>query len=76
MPLTTAERQAAFRKRRAELVTQLRDELADARERLVVAEAERATALAELERLSSSQCRHPAGLVDGGRCHACGAAVW
>jgi len=76
MPQTGAERQRAWRDRRARHITSLeadrtwlRAELADTRGQL-------ADALAETERLAAQQCKHPAAAVDGGTCHACGIEVW
>lgn len=37
--------------------------------------AENAGLAAECERLAGLACRHPAGAVDGGHCHACGQDV-
>jgi hypothetical protein len=76
MPKTSAERQRAWRDRRARLIAtlqadhgRLRAELADVRGQL-------ADALAETERLAAQQCRHPAAAVDGNTCHACGTDIW
>jgi hypothetical protein len=33
-------------------------------------------ALAEIERLTAGQCKHPAAAVDGGTCQACGTELW
>ena len=64
MPKTGAERQQAWRDRRARLIAALEQENAQLR-------ADLADALAETERLATQQCRHPAAAVDGGTCRAC-----
>jgi hypothetical protein len=76
MAKTNADYQREHRQRRSARMV----ELAAARDALA-AEVEGlrdalAAAESELERLRASQCKHPAGAVDGGRCHACGAEVW
>ena len=65
MPKTGAERQQAWRDRRARLIAALEQENARLRD-----------VLAEAERLAARQCRHPAAAVDGGTCRACGNDVW
>ena len=65
MPKTDAERQQAWRDRRARLITTLEQENARLRD-----------SLAEAERLASTACRHPAVAVEAGTCHACGSDVW
>jgi hypothetical protein len=69
MPKTDAERQQAWRDRRARLIATLKQENARLR-------ADLADALAEAGRLAAHQCKHPAAAVDGGTCHACGTDVW
>ena len=66
MPKTDAERQRAWRDRRARLIATLQAENALLRD-----------ALAEAERLATTACQHPAAAVDAGHCHACDADdVW
>jgi hypothetical protein len=65
MPKTGAERQQAWRNRRARLIATLKQENARLRD-----------ALTEAERLAAQQCRHPAAAVDGGHCRACGTDIW
>jgi hypothetical protein len=65
MPKTDAERQQAWRDRRARLIDTLKQENARLRD-----------ALTEAERLTMQACKHPAAAVDGGTCHACGTDVW
>ena len=69
MPKTNADYQREHRQRRARHLAELEAENAELRAYLD-------TALAEVERLSASQCNHPAGAVDGGTCQACGRDVW
>jgi hypothetical protein len=69
MPETNAERQRAWRQRRARLVAALEAENAQLR-------AELDAALGEAERLASTVCRHPAAAVDDGTCRACGTEIW
>lgn len=70
MAQTTAQRQQAWRQRRAAEAVELRSRVADLEDRL-------ADALAEVERLSAGpRCRHPAEAVDGGTCRACGEDIW
>lgn len=76
MAKTNADYQREHRQRRAQRLAVLERENAGLRVRLAEAEASLAGAVAEAERLSASQCRHPAAAVEGGRCHACGADVW
>jgi len=87
MPKSHAERQRDYRERQqvsarhqAERISELEAAL-DAERAILHAELDAArsqlnAALAEVERLSASQCRHPAGAVDGGTCRACGTDVW
>ena len=65
MPKTDAERQQAWRDRRARLIATLEQENARLRD-----------ALTEAERLAAQQCKHPAAAVDGNHCHACGTDMW
>ena len=66
MPKTGAERQQAWRDRRARLIAALEQENAQLRD-----------TLAEAERLAAQQCKHPAAAVDGGTCRACrGEDIW
>jgi hypothetical protein len=69
MPKTNADYQREHRDRRTRRLAQLETENAQLRVGL-------ADALAELERLTASQCRHPAAAVDSGTCRACGTDVW
>jgi len=68
MAATTAERQRAFRRRQTELIATLEQENARLR-------AELADALAEVQRLTTQACRHPAAAVEVGTCRACGTDV-
>ena len=65
MPKTDAERQQAWRDRPARLIATLKQENARLRD-----------ALAEAERLTARQCKHPAAAVDAGHCHACNSDIW
>jgi len=65
MPYSAAERQARQRQRLTDLLAVLKAENAGLRQDLEAA-------LAEVERLSKLQCRHPATTVDRGTCRACG----
>jgi hypothetical protein len=69
MAATTAERQRAFRRRQIERIATLEQENSQLR-------AELACAMAEVQRLTTQACRHPAAAVDGGTCRACGTDVW
>jgi hypothetical protein len=76
MGKTTAERVQAYRVRQREALDEARMLLAQARD-------ERDAALAECERLREAleqsqarECRHPAQVVQGGTCRACGQEVW
>lgn len=69
MPKTTAERQRAWRDRRARLIAALEADNAQLRDAL-------ADALAEAERLAAQQCKHPAAAVEGSHCRACDTDVW
>jgi hypothetical protein len=76
MPQTGAQRQSAYRARRAALIGELRSRVAILETGLADSARQLAEARADVERLSSAQCRHPAEAVDGGTCRACGADVW
>lgn len=83
MPLTGAERQAAYRQRRARAAValeaeagRLRTGIAGLRAELETARGQLAAARDEIERLSADVCKHPAGEVDGSTCRACGHEVW
>ena len=76
MPKTNAERQAAYRLRRAEHTAALEAEVAQLRAKLHDARTDLAATLGEAERLASTACRHPAAAVDGGTCRACGTEIW
>jgi hypothetical protein len=76
MPKTNAERQQAWRQRRAGRIAALETEAAELRTEAAVLRTDLAAALDEAERLASTACRHPAGAVDGGTCRACGTDVW
>jgi hypothetical protein len=67
--MTNADRQRAFRRRQITRITELEAEVDTVRSELDAA-------LAEVERLSAAQCKHPAAAVDGGHCHARGGEVW
>ena len=71
-----AERQRAYRDRRASRLAAL--EYANARLEAEVAALSAALegANAEIERLSGAACKHPQGAVEGGTCRACGADIW
>jgi len=83
VPLSNAEKQQAFRKRRARRVAGLEQALAAERAKaallwrdLAAVKADLETALAENERLSRPPCPHPAEAVLDGRCHKRGADLW
>lgn len=76
MPKTDAERSAAYRQRRSGLVTELRESVAGLEAALADRERQLADALAEVERLSSVACHHPAEAVEAGTCRACGQDIW
>ncbi len=76
MPKTNAERQRDYRQRRTDRITALETEAAQLRAEFDSVRADLEAALAEVERLSVAQCRHPAPAVDGGPCRACGAEIW
>ena len=65
MPKTDAERQQAWRDRRARLIATLEQENARLRD-----------ALTDAERLTMHPCKHPAAAIDAGHCHACGTDIW
>jgi hypothetical protein len=83
VPLSNAEKQQAFRERRARYVAGLEQALADERaeaarlrRELAAVATSLAGTLAENERLSQPACRHPAEAVLNGRCHKCGTDLW
>jgi len=65
MPKTDAERQRAWRDRRARLIATLKQENARLRD-----------ALTEAERLASAACKHPAAAIDADHCRACDTDIW
>jgi hypothetical protein len=69
MPKTNADYQREHRQRQARRLAELETENAELH-------ADLTGALADVERLTASQCRHPAAAVDAGHCHACGTEVW
>ena len=73
MPKTGAERQRAWRQRRARLVAALEAENGQLRADLEAALAEADGLRAEVERLSEPPCQHPSGSVIDGVCQECGA---
>jgi hypothetical protein len=82
-PLTGAERQRDWRERHARRTVELeraydsiKAENAELRKQLTALKAVLADALADNERLTKPQCRHPAEAVDGGTCRACGTDLW
>jgi hypothetical protein len=58
------------------LIASLEAERARLRAEFAAVSGQLADALAECERLAVQVCRHPAPVVDGGICRACGADVW
>jgi hypothetical protein len=76
MPKTNAERQQAWRQRRAARIAALEAEAAELRAEDGALRADLAAALAEAERLASAACKHPAGAVEGDLCRACGTNLW
>ena len=76
MAKSNADYQREHRLRRSKRLAMAEVENAELRARLAEAEAALVVATEEMERLSACQCRHPASLVDAGRCHACGSDVW
>jgi hypothetical protein len=76
MPKTNAERQRAWRQRRAGRIAALEAEAAELRTEAGALRADLAVALSEAERLAPTACKHPAGAVDGNRCHACSTDLW
>ena len=75
MSLTAAQRQAAWRIRRARRVAVLEAEVSRLADENGSLRAENEGLADECERLSGLACRHPAAAVDGGHCHACGQDV-
>ena len=78
MSLTSAQRQAAWRERRARRVAVLEAEVSRLAAENGSLRTENASLAAECERLhaSASACRHPVELVDNGTCRGCGADVY
>jgi hypothetical protein len=76
MPKTNAERQQAWRHRRAARIAALETEAAQLRAEDDALREELDDALAECERLAATQCKHPSAAIDGGTCRACGTEVW
>jgi hypothetical protein len=76
MAKTHAERQRDYRGRQARRVLELERANEDLTGQLEAAQADLGRALADLERFTSVQCKHPSEAVDGGTCRACGADVW
>jgi hypothetical protein len=75
MSLTGAQRQASWRIRRARRAAVLEAEVSRLAAENGSLRAENAGLADECERLAALACRHPAGAVDGGHCHACGQDV-
>ena len=75
MAKTHAERQRDYRLRQKRHESELLREQARLRAENERLRQDLAGALAEAERLSALACKHPAGAVDGGRCHACGSDI-
>jgi len=76
MPKTNADYQREHRRRQARRLTGLQADNAALRTQLDSARAELDAALANIERLTASQCKHPAGAVDGSHCRACDTDLW
>ncbi len=76
MPKTNADYQREHRQRRARRLAALEASAAGHESTVARLTAELESALTECERLAGLACKHPAGAVDGGHCHACGADVW
>lgn len=75
MAKTNAEYQRDDRKRRADRMTALEEELARVTAERDSLRRENEGLAAECQWLSGLACRHPSGAVEGGHCHACGADV-
>ncbi len=76
MPKTNVGYQREHRQRRAHRLAELQAENASLRTELNQVRSDLDAALAESERLTSTQFKHPAALVDGSRCQACGTDLW
>jgi hypothetical protein len=87
VPKTHAERQRDYWERQHATVRHQADRISELEAALeaerVMLQAEVDTvrseldaALAEVERLTASQCRHPAAAIDNGTCGACGTELW
>lgn len=76
MALTGAERQAAWRQRRARASADLEAETARLRAELAEAHCQLAEARDEIGRLAGQACKHPAAAVEGSTCRACDREVW
>jgi hypothetical protein len=76
MPKTNAERQQAWRQRRTGRIAALETEAAQLRAEDDALRADLDAALAEIERLSMAQCKHPSAAIDGDLCRACGTNLW
>jgi hypothetical protein len=75
MAKTNADYQREHRERQARRLVRLEETNEWLIAELEGTRAELADAVAENERLTALACRHPAGAVEGGHCHACGADV-
>jgi len=72
MARTVAERQAAWRERRAEWIASARAEISRLRAANDDLTAALEVANEEISRLSALPCPHPAERIDNGRCTGCG----
>jgi hypothetical protein len=76
MPATNAQRQPAWRQRRARRLTALKARCATLEAERDRLQADLDAALTECERLAAAACRHLAAAVDGSHRWACGAEIW
>jgi hypothetical protein len=76
MPKSHAERQRDYRERQRGTGRHQAERITELEAALDTVRSELDAALTEVQRLTASQCRHPAGAIDGGTCRACGAEVW
>ena len=76
MPKTNAQRQQAWRRRRTARTAALETEAAQLRTEAGALRIDLEAALAEVERLSAAQCKHPSGAIDGSHCRACDTDLW